>query len=159
MGRDSGVILLPDDGVISLFSPSETFLFGKMVASFVRPGSILALSGDLGAGPTSCVQGFGDGLGVRESIRSPTFHYLDIHEEGEIPLYHFDLYRLTSSEDFFSMGFDEYFEKGGVVAVEWPERLENKLPPEALSFQFSYIDGGRQVRVPSFVLKGEKLWG
>ncbi len=127
------------------------------MVSFLRPNAILALSGDLGAGKTSFVQGLGAGLGIAETIQSPTFNYLNVYGGGKMSMYHFDLYRLTCAEDFFAMGFEEYFEKEGIVAMEWPERLEERLPREVLLFKFSCVEGGRSVLLPPCLW--ETLWG
>lgn len=98
------------------------------LAQTFQGGEILALSGDLGAGKTTFVQGLVRGLGGMESqVQSPTFVYLNEYI-ARLPVYHFDLYRLRTAQDFFSMGFDEYFEKKGLVVIEWPERIGPLLP-------------------------------
>jgi len=109
----------------------------------------LALHGPLGAGKTSFVQGLAAGLGIGSDIPSPTFTYLNLYEEKGFSLAHFDLYRMRGASDFFSMGFEEYFEGDGIAAIEWPERLENALPNRALSFHFEHAPEGRIVYLSS----------
>ena len=135
--------------IIDLSSPDRTALFGRHAAQFLPSRSVLALHGPLGAGKTSFVQGLAAGLDIKTPIQSPTFSYLNLYEEGKRCLYHFDLYRMKSPSDFFSMGFDEYFDQNGIVAIEWPERLGNLLPSKAISFRFSYSGSGRNVHLSS----------
>lgn len=126
-----------------LSSCDETLAFGQMMAKKLPKGSILALSGDLGAGKTTFVQGLAQGLGIKEPIQSPTFVILNIYEG----LYHFDLYRLKSEQDFSSLGFEEYFQKDGLCAIEWPDRIERILPPQTVYIDFNYNDKGRTATV------------
>lgn len=137
MGRVGLKVLLP--------SPEHTLAFGREMAAQLSPNTILALSGDLGAGKTTFVQGLALGLGIQEPIQSPTFVLLNIYER----LYHFDLYRLKKSSDFTSLGFDEYFHKEGLCAIEWPERIQELLPPTTLHIHFSYHQQERIVEVRS----------
>jgi tRNA threonylcarbamoyladenosine biosynthesis protein TsaE len=124
-----------------LFSTEETVSFGKEMALLLRPGSILALVGDLGAGKTTFVQGLAQGLGIEDSVQSPTFVTLNIYE-GSMPLFHFDLYRLKQSSDFLSLGFEEYFSKGGICAIEWPERISSLIPADALCLSLTHTESG-----------------
>jgi tRNA threonylcarbamoyladenosine biosynthesis protein TsaE len=107
--------------------------------------TILALSGDLGAGKTTFVQGLALGLDIQEPIQSPTFILLNAYD----PLYHFDLYRLKTSSDFTNLGFEEYFHKGGICAIEWPDRIADLLPPGTIHIHFSYEKNGRIATVKS----------
>ncbi|MBI3508751.1 MAG: tRNA (adenosine(37)-N6)-threonylcarbamoyltransferase complex ATPase subunit type 1 TsaE [Chlamydiia bacterium] len=136
MGRDRIENRLP------LGSESATLAFGKAFAAQLAPNSILALHGDLGAGKTTFVKGLALGLGIEEPIVSPTFVYLNLYA-GRLPLYHFDLYRLKSKEDFEALGFSEYFFKGGICAIEWPERIE--IPETAIHLHFIHERNGRTV--------------
>jgi len=129
--------------LIFLETLQDTLAFGEKVARTLAPNSILALSGDLGAGKTSFVQGLARGLKIKEMVQSPTFVTLNLYE-APLPLFHFDLYRLKEGMDFLRLGFDEYFRKGGVCAIEWPERIEAILPEETLWITFSHTnEGGR----------------
>lgn len=133
---------------IPLETSEKTLSFGKHLATLLPPDSILALFGDLGAGKTTFVQGLSTGLKIHSPIQSPTFNYLNIYE-GTLPLYHFDLYRLKDHNDFFSLGFEEYFEKQGITAIEWPERILDILPPKTISITLSYKTPGRIATVAS----------
>ena len=128
--------------VVFLSSPEEMIAYGKQLAATLPPGSILALSGDLGAGKTTFVQGLALGLQIDQPVQSPTFIYFNQYE-GEKPLFHFDLYRMKGPQDFLGMGFDEYFEAEGICAIEWPERIASLLPKRAMRISFSHQEGGR----------------
>ncbi|MBM3324462.1 MAG: tRNA (adenosine(37)-N6)-threonylcarbamoyltransferase complex ATPase subunit type 1 TsaE [Calditrichaeota bacterium] len=108
-------------------SRQETIDFGKTLAARLEPGSILALVGPLGAGKTTLIQGIGAGLGVSEAITSPAFNYL-FEYSGRLPLFHADLYRIEDSRQFLALGLDEYFDRDGVLAIEWAERIADILP-------------------------------
>jgi tRNA threonylcarbamoyladenosine biosynthesis protein TsaE len=100
---------------------------------------LLCLQGDLGAGKTTFVKGLAEGLGFKpEEIQSPTFAYLNIHEHSSkaFSIFHFDLYRLTSSQDFCAMGFEEYFYEPGLCCIEWPERITGIVPKPFLKIEF-----------------------
>jgi tRNA threonylcarbamoyladenosine biosynthesis protein TsaE len=126
-------------GKYPLLSAEDTLSFGKMAAAVLPKNTVLALSGELGAGKTTFVQGLALGLGISESIQSPTFVLMN-HYEG---LTHFDLYRLKSASDFTGLGFEEYFEGEGICAIEWPERIESILPLETVRIEFIYEKEGR----------------
>ena len=147
--------------IISLCSGEETVSFGKLLGSCLLPNSILALSGDLGAGKTTFAQGLALGLQIDAPISSPTFVYLNLYE-GLLPLYHFDLYRMKSASDFLGLGFEEYFDKGGICAIEWPERISSLLPPETIFLTFSHQSHGRTVSIsgalPDKLLESLSLW-
>jgi tRNA threonylcarbamoyladenosine biosynthesis protein TsaE len=121
-------------GEYPLRSEEETLLFGQQIAQNLPSGTILALSGDLGAGKTTFVQGLAQGLDIKDPVQSPTFSILNIYPG----LYHFDLYRLKNEADFLGLGFDEYFQKSGVCAIEWPERIPTLLPPRTISIRFAH---------------------
>ncbi len=121
-----------------LKSPDETRAFARELAKTLAPNSVIALYGDLGAGKTTFVQGLLSGLGGDPSeAHSPTFTYMHCYP-GKLPLTHFDLYRLRSSDDFLGMGFDEAFYAGSVVAIEWPERIAALLPSPHLEIRLSH---------------------
>lgn len=138
MGR-IGLRQLLTPGRYPLSSAEETLAFGKLAASLLPPKVVLALSGNLGAGKTTFVQGLAEGLGIQESIQSPTFVLLNIYGK----LAHFDLYRLKKSSDFLGLGFDEYFAMDGICAIEWPDRIAEILPPGTIHIEFIYEKEGR----------------
>lgn len=113
-------------------SPAQTRRLGNHLGRLVEPGDVVLLYGDLGAGKTHFTQGIAQGLGITDTVRSPTFTLVNEYEEGRIPLYHVDLYRLDSDAAIATIGLDEYFDAGGVVVVEWPEKGRAWLPAEAL---------------------------
>lgn len=113
---------------------SATARFGEALGRRLRGGETLALIGDLGAGKTTLAQAIARGLGISSYVSSPTFGL--IHEyPGRIPLFHFDPYRLDRAEDLGELGFLEFFERGGVVLVEWADKVEGLLPPERLTLR------------------------
>jgi tRNA threonylcarbamoyladenosine biosynthesis protein TsaE len=113
-------------------SRQETADFGKKLTAQLRPGAILALIGPLGAGKTTLVQGIGEGLGVSEGITSPAFNYL-FEYMGRLPLFHADLYRIENSGQFLALGLDEYFDREGILAIEWAERIADILPSRTIT--------------------------
>ena len=113
-------------------SVEETWRIASGVAARLRPGTVVALHGDLGAGKTAFVQGLGYALGVTRPITSPTFTLCIEYPTARFLLVHMDLYRLGGPDELLSIGYPEYLESGAVVAVEWPERAGDLIPPEAL---------------------------
>lgn len=103
-------------------SKQETEALGREMAQSLFPGAVLAFFGDLGAGKTALIQGIAAGLGVGESVTSPTFTIVNEYHSGVLPLFHFDLYRLGGEEDLYEIGWEDYLSRGGVCAVEWSER-------------------------------------
>ena len=117
---------------IESYSPEETFETGRRIAGKARPGDVFALEGDLGAGKTVFTKGFASGLGVTGAVNSPTFTILQIYEEGRLPLYHFDVYRIEEPEEMEEVGFDDYIYGDGVCLIEWANRIEEILPEETI---------------------------
>ena len=113
-------------------SARETFLLGRECALDARPGQVYCLQGDLGTGKTVFTQGFAAGLGITEPVTSPTFTILQIYEEGRLPLFHFDVYRIEDEEEMEETGFDEYLDGDGVCLIEWAERVEDLLPADTV---------------------------
>lgn len=109
-------------------SAEETFLLGKSLGEEIEPGTVITLNGDLGTGKTVFSQGFAKGLGVSENVNSPTFTILQIYEDGRIPLYHFDVYRIGDVEEMDEIGYEDYFYGNGVCLIEWAELIEEILP-------------------------------
>lgn len=105
-------------------SERETQELGRKLAKYVRPGMVLALYGGLGAGKTAFVRGLASGMGLTARVTSPTFTIVNEYQ-GEVPLYHFDMYRLSGSDELFEIGWEDYLSGGGVLAVEWSENVED----------------------------------
>ena len=115
---------------ITVYSLEDTARLGLKIAEMIKPGMLLTLSGDLGAGKTTFTKYLGKGLGVKKTINSPTFTILKIYQGSKMPMYHMDAYRLEGiSQD---LGFEEYFEDDGLCVIEWPHFIENQLPNECL---------------------------
>ncbi len=119
----------------------ETLRWGAALGAHLQPGDVVALVGDLGVGKTTLTQAISRGLGVTVPVTSPTFTL--IHEyPGRIPLFHFDPYRLERPEDAADLGLEEYFERGGVVVVEWADKVLALLPPERLTLTLEIVGDG-----------------
>ncbi len=113
-------------------SPAETRALGEMLARKLRPGDVLLFWGDLGAGKSEMTRGIARGLGVTETVTSPSFTILNVYESGRMPLYHFDWYRLQSAEELWEMGMEEYLGGDGVAVVEWPSQCPEAMPETRL---------------------------
>ena len=113
-------------------SPEQTELLGKKLAELLRPGDVIAYYGDLGAGKTAFTRGLAAGLGIREAVTSPTYTIVNEYLSGRMPLFHFDMYRLSSSEELFDIGWEDYLARGGVCAVEWSEIVDDALEPDCI---------------------------
>ena len=109
-------------------SPEDTFQIGMRLGKLAEAGEVYTLTGDLGVGKTVFTQGFAKGLGIDESVNSPTFTILQIYEGGRLPLYHFDVYRIGSVEEMEETGFEEYIMGDGVSLIEWADLIEEILP-------------------------------
>ena len=112
-------------------SEGETEALGVRLAGRLGPGAVIAFTGDLGAGKTAFTRGLARGLGIVERVTSPTFTIVNEYEGGRLPLFHFDLYRLGSSDELFDVGWEDYLSRGGVCAVEWSENAA--LEEDAIS--------------------------
>ena len=108
-------------------SPSETEAVGAALAKCLKPGAIIAYRGDLGAGKTAFTRGLARGLGYREPVTSPTYTIVNEYLGGRLPLSHFDMYRLHSSDDLWDIGWEDYLDRGGVCAVEWSENVADAM--------------------------------
>lgn len=127
-------------------SPDQTRAFGRRLASQLRAGDVLLLLGDLGAGKSELTRGIASGLGVRATVTSPSFTILNVYEDGVVPLYHFDWYRLTSSEELYELGMDEYLGGDGVAVVEWPSMCPDAVPETRLEITLTPIgETGREI--------------
>ena len=110
----------------------DTLQIAYQMARNAQPGQVYALIGDLGVGKTVFTKGFAEGLGIEEPVSSPTFTILQIYEEGRLPLYHFDVYRIEEPEEMEEIGFDEYIDGDGVCLIEWAGRIEELLPEDVI---------------------------
>ena len=108
-------------------SPAETESIGVTLGQRLKPGTVIAYRGDLGAGKTAFTRGLARGLGCQEIVTSPTYTIVNEYLGGRIPLFHFDMYRLSSSNDLWDIGWDDYLERGGVCAVEWSENVADAM--------------------------------
>lgn len=112
------------------FSAKDTFDIGKEIAEMSQPGQVYCLYGDLGTGKTVFSQGFGAGLGVKEPISSPTFTILKEYDEGRLPFYHFDVYRIGSEDEMEEIGYFDLVDGDGVCLIEWAELIRDILPKD-----------------------------
>ena len=108
-------------------SPEETERVGAALGKILNPGTVLAYRGDLGAGKTAFTRGLARGLGYAEPVTSPTYTIVNEYLGGRLPLFHFDMYRLASSDDLWDIGWDDYLDRGGVCAVEWSENVDDAM--------------------------------
>ena len=108
-------------------TPLETEAIGAALGKIISPGTVIAYRGDLGAGKTAFTRGLARGLGCTEIVTSPTYTIVNEYLGGRIPLFHFDMYRLRSSDDLFDIGWEDYLDRGGVCAVEWSENVDDAM--------------------------------
>ena len=114
-------------------SPEETYELGRKIGLQARPGQVYTLTGDLGVGKTVFTQGAAAGLGITEPVSSPTFTIVQVYEEGRLPFYHFDVYRIGDIEEMEEIGYDDYFFGKGICLIEWAELIEEILPDDRIS--------------------------
>lgn len=119
--------------IIETRSPEETFALGKKIGRQAQKGQVYTLTGDLGTGKTVFTQGVAAGLGIREPVNSPTFTIVQVYEEGRLPFYHFDVYRIGDIEEMEEIGYDDYFFGEGICLIEWAELIEEILPENRIS--------------------------
>lgn len=116
--------------IIESNSPEETLALGRRLGAAAKPGEVYTLVGDLGVGKTVLTQGIADGLGITEPICSPTFTIVQVYEEGRMPFYHFDVYRIGDIEEMDEIGYEDYFYGEGLTMIEWANLIEEILPRE-----------------------------
>ena len=117
---------------IETFSEKETFELGKKLGTEAKPGQVYALLGDLGVGKTILTKGFAEGLGITEPVSSPTFTIVQVYEEGRMPFYHFDVYRIGDIEEMEEIGYEDCFYGEGVCLVEWANLIEEIMPENTI---------------------------
>lgn len=134
-------------------SPEETEAVGRALGAVLKPGTVIAYTGDLGAGKTAFTRGLARGLDAKEQVTSPTYTIVNEYLSGRMPLFHFDMYRLHSADDLFDIGWEDYLERGGVCAVEWSENVAEAMEdPITVSIEKTgeesrriTIEGGEQL--------------
>ena len=126
--------------IIETNSATETYEAGKQLAQEACPGQVYCLDGDLGVGKTVFTQGFAAGLGIVEPVNSPTFTIVQVYEEGRMPFYHFDVYRIGDVEEMDEIGYEDYFYGDGVCMIEWGSMIEELLPPETIFIKIEKIN-------------------
>ncbi len=134
-------------------APEETEAVGAALGRVLTPGTILAYRGDLGAGKTAFTRGLARGLGCKEQVTSPTYTIVNEYLGGRLPLFHFDMYRLRSSEDLWDIGWEDYLDRGGVCAVEWSENVEDAMEDAVLITIEKTGEDSRRITIEG----GEKL--
>ena len=138
-------------------SPEETEELGLKLAKSLKGGEVVAFRGGLGMGKTCFTRGLARGLGFKGDVTSPTFALINEYIGGRLPIYHFDMYRISGWEDLYSTGFFDYIEQGGVIAAEWSENIENALPESTVTVTFVRLDDNkREVTVNGACLEEEK---
>ena len=114
-------------------SPEETYEYGKKMGMQASNGQVYCLNGDLGVGKTVFTQGFAAGLGIKDSVNSPTFTIVQEYDDGRLPLYHFDVYRIGDVDEMEEIGYEDYFYGDGVCLIEWSERIREILPEHLMN--------------------------
>ena len=138
-------------------APARTAELARRLAGVLRPGTVICLNGDLGAGKTLFVQNLAAGLGVQGEVTSPTFNLMNLYEDGRLPLVHFDLYRLEQEYELDEIGFYDYVENpDGLVLIEWAEKFPECLPEDHIALQIQRTDVENE-RVLVFSLAGSAL--
>ena len=121
--------------IIETYSPEETFQAGKRLGEQAGKGQVYCLDGDLGVGKTVFTQGFAKGLGIQSDVNSPTFTIIQQYEEGHLPLYHFDVYRIGDISEMDEIGYEDCFFGGGVGLIEWAALVEEIIPETAIEIR------------------------
>ena len=143
--------------VIETHDPEETFEVGRTIGMNAKPGQIYTLTGDLGVGKTVFTQGVAAGLGITEPVNSPTFTIIQEYEDGRLPFYHFDVYRIADLEEMEEIGYDDYFFGQGICLIEWAELIEEILPEKRIEVTIEKdLDKGFDYRKITIEERGEE---
>lgn len=143
--------------VIETHDPEETFEVGRTIGRNAKPGQIYTLTGDLGVGKTVFTQGVAAGLGITEPVNSPTFTIIQEYEDGRLPFYHFDVYRIGDLEEMEEIGYDDYFFGQGICLIEWAELIEEILPEKRIEVTIEKdLEKGFEYRKITIEERGEK---
>ena len=143
--------------VIETHDPEETFEVGRTIGMNAKPGQIYTLTGDLGVGNTVFTQGVAAGLGITEPVNSPTFTIIQEYEDGRLPFYHFDVYRIGDLEEMEEIGYDDYFFGQGICLIEWAELIEEILPEKRIEVTIEKdLEKGFEYRKITIEERGEK---
>ena len=125
----------------------QTEALGVRLGQLIQPGAVIAYTGDLGAGETAFTRGLARGLGIPDRVTSPTFTIVNEYEGGRLPLFHFDMYRLGSSDELYDIGWEDYLARNGVCAVEWSENVDDALEADAIRVELRRGDDAGQRRI------------
>ena len=143
--------------IIETHDPEETFEVGRTIGMNAKPGQIYTLTGDLGVGKTVFTQGVAAGLGITEPVNSPTFTIIQEYEDGRLPFYHFDVYRIADLEEMEEIGYDDYFFGQGICLIEWAELIEEILPEKRIEVTIEKdLDKGFDYRKITIEERGEE---
>ena len=134
-------------GSFEVGSVEETWALARQFAAVLKPGDVVCLEGDLGAGKTTFTQGLAAALGVEGRVTSPTFCLVQEHRGNGVFLVHMDLYRLQGEEDVVAIGWEDYLADGAILVVEWPERAGSLVPKDARRVTFAHLDGDERRRI------------
>ena len=143
--------------IIETHDPEETFEVGRKIGMNAKPGQIYTLTGDLGFGKTVFTQGVAAGLGITEPVNSPTFTIIQEYEDGRLPFYHFDVYRIGDLEEMEEIGYDDYFFGQGICLIEWAELIEEILPEKRIEVTIEKdLEKGFEYRKITIEERGEE---
>ena len=142
--------------LLHIANEKETEKLGEAIGRAAIPGMVIALIGDLGTGKTTLTKPIARGLGVTETVTSPTFNIIREYRSGRLPLYHFDVYRIADPDEMFELGYEEYFYGDGVCVVEWADIIEELLPEDAVII---HIDRGASEEEREYRIEGGEIEG
>ena len=143
--------------IIETHDPEEPFEVGRKIGMNAKPGQIYTLTGDLGVGKTVFTQGVAAGLGITEPVNSPTFTIIQEYEDGRLPFYHFDVYRIGDLEEMEEIGYDDYFFGQGICLIEWAELIEEILPEKRIEVTIEKdLEKGFEYRKITIEERGEE---